>query len=93
MARGRGGGIVMSANIELERVAALLDETVDFVRINLQEGTLKIDGEVIGYAVKKRETQKNYYYVVDPIRLVKYIKKLREANEEIKNMEIKKIEG
>ena len=90
MARGRGGGIVMSANIELERVAALLDETVDFVRINLQEGTLKIDGEVIGYAVKKRETQKNYYYVVDPIRLVKYIKKLREANEEIKNMEIKK---
>ena len=80
----------MSANIELERVAALLDETVDFVRINLQEGTLKIDGEVIGYAVKKRETQKNYYYVVDPIRLVKYIKKLKEANEEIKNMEIKK---
>ncbi len=35
MARRRGG-IVMSANIELERVAALLDETVDFVRINLQ---------------------------------------------------------
>lgn len=27
----------MSANIELERVATLLDETVDFVRINLKE--------------------------------------------------------
>lgn len=70
----------MSANVPLEKVAQLLGEPVEFVRINLQEKTLLVDGEPIGYAVKKREDQKNYFYVVDPIRLVKYVEKLREAN-------------
>ena len=67
----------MSANVDLEKVAALIGESIDFVRVNLQEGTLLIDGEPIGYAVKKKETQKNFFYVVDPIRFVKYIKELR----------------
>ena len=48
----------MSANVDLEKVAALIGESIDFVRVNLQEGTLLIDGEPIGYAVKKKETQK-----------------------------------
>ena len=67
----------MSANVDLEKVAALIGESIDFVRVNLQEGTLLIDGEPIGYAVKKKETQKNFFYIVDPIRFVKYIKELR----------------
>ena len=76
----------MRANIEPEKVAKLIGETVDFVRINLQEGTLKIDGEVIGYAKKKRENQKNFAYMIDPIRFVKYVKALKKANEEIEKM-------
>ena len=48
----------MSANVDLEKVAALIGESIDFVRVNLQEGTLLIDGEPIGYAVKKRKLRK-----------------------------------
>ena len=80
---GREIGGNMGANIEIETVANLIGETVEFVRINLQYGTLVVDGEQIGYAIKKREEQKNYFYVVDPIRLAKYLKKLKEANQEI----------
>ena len=79
----------MSANVDLEKVAALIGESIDFVRVNLQEGTLLIDGEPIGYAVKKKETQKNFFYTVDPIRFVKYIKELRKSLVELEEMEIK----
>ena len=79
----------MSANVDLEKVAALIGESIDFVRVNLQEGTLLIDGEPIGYAVKKKETQNNFFYVVDPIRFVKYIKELRKSLLELEEMEIK----
>ena len=79
----------MSANVNLEKVAALIGESIDFVRVNLQEGTLLIDGEPIGYAVKKKETQKNFFYIVDPIRFVKYIKELRKSLVELEEMEIK----
>ena len=48
----------MSANVDLEKVAALIGESIDFVRVNLQVGTLLIDGEPIGYAVKKRKLRK-----------------------------------
>ena len=48
----------MSANVNLEKVAALIGESIDFVRVNLQVGTLLIDGEPIGYAVKKRKLRK-----------------------------------
>ena len=79
----------MSANVDLEKVAALIGESIDFVRVNLQEGTLLIDGEPIGYAVKKKETQKNFFYVVDPIRFVKYVKELKKSLVELEEMEIK----
>ena len=79
----------MSANVDLEKVAALIGESIDFVRVNLQVGTLLIDGEPIGYAVKKKETQKNFFCVVDPIRFVKYIKELRKSLVELEEMEIK----
>ena len=61
----------MSANVDLEKVAALIGESIDFVRVNLQE------------------TQKNFFYVVDPIRFVKYIKELRKSLVELEEMEIK----
>ena len=51
----------MSANVDLEKVAALIGESIDFVRVNLQVGTLLIDGEPIGYAVKKRKLRKIYF--------------------------------
>ena len=70
----------MNANVPLELVAEKIGECVDFVRINLQQGTLLIDGLPIGYAYKKREENKNYSYVVDPIRFTKYLKQLEEAN-------------
>lgn len=74
----------MSANVDLEKVAALIGESIDFVRVKLL-----IDGEPIGYAVKKKETQKNFFYIVDPIRFVKYIKELRKSLVELEEMEIK----
>ena len=70
----------MNANVPLELVAEKIGECVDFVRINLQQGTLLIDGLPIGYAYKKREENRNYSYVVDPIRFTKYLKQLEEAN-------------
>lgn len=80
----------MNANVDLEKVAQIIGESVDFVRINLQYGTLIVDGEPIGYAVKKREEQKNFFYVIDPIRFVKYVEKLKEANEKIENFLLEK---
>lgn len=79
----------MSANVDLEKVAALIGESIDFVRVNLQEGTLLINGEPIGYAVKKRKLRKIFFYVVDPIRFVKYVKELKKLLVELEEMEIK----
>ena len=42
-----------------------------------------VDGLPVGYAYKKKEENKNYSYVVDPIRFAKYLKQLKEANEMI----------
>lgn len=39
--------------------------------------------------LKKKETQKNFFYIVDPIRFVKYIKELRKLLVELEEMEIK----
>lgn len=50
----------MSANVDLEKVVALIGESIDFVRVNLQEGTLLIDGEPIGYAVKKKGNSEKF---------------------------------
>ena len=50
----------MNANVPLELVAEKIGECVDFVRINLQQGTLLVDGIPIGYAYKKKEENKNY---------------------------------
>ena len=74
------GEDVMNANVPLELVAEKIGECVDFVRINLQQGTLLVDGLPVGYAYKKKEENKNYSYVVDPIRFAKYLKQLEEAN-------------
>ena len=71
---------MMNANVPLELVAEKIGESVDVVRINLQQGTLLGDGLQIGYAYKKRDENKNYSYVVDPIRFTKYLKQLEEAN-------------
>ena len=75
------GEDVMNANVPLELVAEKIGECVDFVRINLQQGTLLVDGIPIGYGYKKREENKNYSYVVDPIRFAKYLEQLKKANE------------
>ena len=40
----------MNANVPLEIVAEKIGECVDFVRINLQQGTLLVDGLPVGYA-------------------------------------------
>jgi hypothetical protein len=74
------GVMKMNANVPLELVAEKIGECVDFVRINLQQGTLLVDGLPVGYAYKKKEENKNYSYVVDPIRFAKYLKQLEEAN-------------
>ena len=79
----------MSANVDLEKVAALIGESIDFVRVNLQEGTLLINSEPIGYADKKRKLRKIFFYVVDPIRFVKYVKELKKLLVELEEMEIK----
>ena len=71
----------MNANVPLELVAEKIGECVDFVRINLQQGTLLVDGIPIGYAYKKKEENKNYSYMVDPIRFAKYLEQLKKANE------------
>ena len=71
----------MNANVPLELVAEKIGECVDFVRINLQQGTLLVDGLPVGYAYKKKEENKNYSYVVDPIRFAKYLEQLKKANE------------
>jgi len=78
--KGKKGEDVMNANVPLELVAEKIGECVDFVRINLQQGTLLVDGLPVGYAYKKKEENKNYSYVVDPIRFAKYLKQLEEAN-------------
>lgn len=59
----------MNANVPLELVAEKIGECVDFVRINLQQGTLLVDGIPIGYAYKKKEENKNYSYMVDPEKI------------------------
>lgn len=71
----------MSANVPLEIVAKKIGECIEFVRINLQQGTLLVNGIPIGYAYKKHEENKNYSYVVDPIRFAEYLEKLKKANE------------
>ena len=57
------GEDVMNANVPLELVAEKIGECVDFVRINLQQGTLLVDGLPVGYAYKKKEENKNLLFL------------------------------
>lgn len=78
------GLIDMSANLAVKDFAKLIGECDNFVRINLQNGYLLVDGQVVGYAQKRDKTQ--FSYVIDPIRAMKYVCQLREANAEIQRL-------
>ena len=70
----------MNANVPLELVAEKIGECVDFVRINLQQGTLLVDGLPVGYAYKKKEENifRNIAIIITIIAVIihvcKYIK-------------------
>ena len=63
----------MNANVPLEIVAEKIGECVDFVRINLQQGTMLVDGLPIGYAYKKKEENKNPLFLKSIISSHKHI--------------------